>query len=111
MNQQDAMAPLMFGCFTNVPDFTTYTALPANIPLTEGTVTTGALSPQQRYWAKKLQKMDFSKPDRINEDLFNRYIWHTIKGDAPYPSKYVGGHGRGLKPLGLALNRNHKDAG
>ena len=38
MNQQDAMAPLMFECFTNVPNFTPYTALPSNIPLTENVV-------------------------------------------------------------------------
>ena len=31
MNQQDAMAPIMFECFNNVPDFTPYTALPSNI--------------------------------------------------------------------------------
>ena len=37
MNQQDAMAPLMFDCFTNVPDFTPYTALPNNVDLASGT--------------------------------------------------------------------------
>jgi hypothetical protein len=109
MNQQDAMAPLMFDCFTNVPNFTPYTALPSNINLAEGTGGTGSMTPKQRYWAAQLKKMDFSKPDRINDDLFNRYIWFTIKGDAPYPAKYVGGHGRGLKQLGLKLDRYAKD--
>ena len=50
--------------------------------------------------------MDFSRPDRINDDLFNRYIWWRNKGDAPYPVKFVGGHGRGLKPLGLVLDKS-----
>ncbi len=109
MNQQDAMAPLMFECFTNVPDFAPYTALPNNVPLAEGVAATGALSPRQRYWAKKLQRMDFSRPDRINEDTFNRYIWFTIKGNAPYPSEFVGAHGRGLKQLGLKLDPTAKD--
>ena len=109
MNQQDAMSPLMFDCFTNVLDFTPYTALPNNIPLAEGTTAAGPLSPKERYWAKKLQKMDFSRPDRINDDVFNRYIWWTIKGDAPYPAKYVGGHGKGLKQLGLVLDKRYKD--
>jgi autotransporter-associated beta strand protein/YVTN family beta-propeller protein len=109
MNQQDAMAPLMFDCFTNVPDFAPYTALPNNVDLASGTSGTGALSPRQRYWAKRLQKMDFSKPDRINEDTFNRYIWFTLKGDAPYPSKFVGGHGKGLKQLGLVLSKSQDD--
>ncbi len=109
MNQQDAMAPLMFECFTNVPDFTPYTALRNNVDLASGATATGALSPKQSYWAKRLAKMDFSKPDRINEDVFNRYIWFTVNGDAPYPAKFVGGHGKGLKQLGLVLDRGGDD--
>jgi hypothetical protein len=108
MNQQDAMAPLMFDCFTNVPDFTPYSALPNNVPLAEGTTGPGPLSPKQRAWMKKIQKMDFSKPDRINDDLFNRYVWFTIKGDTRYPSEFVGGHGKGLKRLGLLRDKSAK---
>ncbi len=109
MNQMDAMSPLMFDCFTNVPNYTPYTALPNNIPLTEGVSGTGSLTRKQRYYAKKVEKMDFSKPDRINDDVFNRYIWHSIKGDAPYPARYVGHHGRGLKALGLIKVKVPKD--
>ena len=109
MNQQDAMAPLMFDCFTNVPDFTPFTALSNNIPLAEGITNTIAVSPKSSYWANKLQKMDFSRPDQINEDIFNHYIWWTIKGNAPYPARFAGGHGRGLKQLGLFLDKRYKD--
>jgi YVTN family beta-propeller protein len=109
MNQQDAMAPLMFDCFTDIPNYTPYAALPNNIPLTEGVSGTGSLTPKQRYYAKRVQNMDFSKPDRVNDDVFNRYIWHSIKGDVPYPVRYVGGHGRGLKKLGLVLVKGAKD--
>jgi autotransporter-associated beta strand protein/YVTN family beta-propeller protein len=107
MNQQDAMGPLMFECFTNKPDFTSYTALPNNINLATGG--TAMLSSKARYYAKKVQKMDFSKPDLINEDIFNRYIWHSIKGNARYPSEFVGGHGKGLKALGLVLDKSRDD--
>jgi hypothetical protein len=103
MNQHDAMAPLMFECFTNVPNFTPYTARPNNVPLDEGVAATARPSRKLQYWAKQLAQMDFSKPDRINDDLFNRYIWWTIKGDQPYPARFVGGHGRGLKQFGLKL--------
>jgi len=100
MNQQDAMAPLMFECFTNTPDFTPYAAVANQIDLAAG----GApLSSKARYYAGKVRKMDFSKPDQVNEDVFNRYLWHAIKGDLPYPSEFVGGHGKGLKQLGLVL--------
>lgn len=108
MNQQDAMAPLMFECFTNTPNFTPYTALPNNIPLTENVVAS-KMSPRQRYYAKQVQQMDFSRPDRINDDLFNRYIWHANKGEARYPAEFVGGHGKGLKQLGLVLAQNQQE--
>src|SRR5262249_10061208 len=104
MNQQDAMAPLMFDCFTNSPDYTPYTVLTNNVPLAQGAVATAQFSPKERYWAKRLRKMDFSKPALINEDLFNRYIWFKVKGDLPYPAKFAGGHGKGLKQLGLVLD-------
>ena len=107
MNQQDAMAPLMFECFTNLPDATPYTVLSNNIPLTERVVAR-TLSPKQRYYAQKVQRMDFRRPDRINDDVFNRYIWHAIKGDARYPAEFVGGHGKGLRPLGLILVKHPK---
>src|SRR6266704_2340241 len=109
MNQQDAMAPLMFDCFTNVADFTPYTTLANNVPLTDGTTSAALPMRRQRYWAKQIKKMDFSKPDLINEEVFNRYIWFTIKTNTPYPARFVGGHGRGLKPLGLVLEKNRGD--
>jgi hypothetical protein len=46
--------------------------------------------------------MDFSEPDRINEDSFNRVLWHASMGiDSPYPAQFAGAHGRGLKALKL----------
>ncbi|HOC57716.1 MAG TPA: autotransporter-associated beta strand repeat-containing protein [Verrucomicrobiota bacterium] len=107
MNQGDAMAPIMFECFTNTPDYTPYTALPNNIDLVSGD--TAMLSSKARYYAKKVQKMDLSYADRINDDVFNRFIWHSIKGNARYPSEYVGGHGKGLKKLGLVLAKTQQD--
>jgi hypothetical protein len=101
MNQQDAMAPLMFDCFTNQPNQAPFAALPNNIDLAEGAAASAYLSPKQRYWAARLQKMDFTKPDLIDEDTFNRYLWFVAKGDAPYPAQFVGGHGKGLSALGL----------
>jgi len=109
MNQQDAMAPLMFDCFTNVPDFAPYTARANNIPLDEGARKVGSLTPAQLHWAAQLKTMDFSKPDRIDDDLFNRYIWFANKGDAPYPVEFVGAHGKGLKQLGLVLAAGRAD--
>lgn len=111
MNQMDAMAPLMFDCFTNTPDFTPYTALANNIPLDE--MNPGTLGMIQRgseeMWANRSLQLDFSKPDLINEDDLNRIIWHAVKGDARYPMEYAGAHGKGLKRLGLIGLKPVKD--
>ena len=106
MNQQDAMGPLMTDCFTNTPNFTPYTALANNIALNEmNPGTTGSLSPKDRYWAWKSQKLDFSKPDLADENTLNRIVWHSIKGNTSYPSAFAGAHGRGLKNLNLVLTK------
>lgn len=104
MNQQDAMAPIMYQCFTNAANFTPYKTRANNIPLAEGVTAAAAATPAALAWAQRVQSMDFTKPDRINDDLFNRYIWFRNKGDAPYPAEYVGGHGKGLGSLGLLLD-------
>ena len=107
MNQQDALGPLMFDCFNDIPDFTPYTALTNQIDLPTGGKS--RLNSKAAQYFKKIQKMDFSKPDQINENTFNRYIWYSIKGDAPYPAEFVGSHGKGLKELGLYIDKSAKD--
>ncbi len=38
------------------------------------------------HWAKKSMEQDMDDLDRIDEDIFNRIIWHAVKGyDVPYP--------------------------
>ncbi len=111
MNQLDAMSPLMSGCFTNVPNFSPYTSLPNNIPLdTMNPGTTTALTAEEHSWAEKSMKLDFTGPDKAEEDTLNRAVWHSIKGNARYPSECVGAHGKGLKKLGLMnVKTNRKD--
>ncbi|EEF62162.1 alkaline phosphatase family protein [Pedosphaera parvula] len=111
MNQMDAMGPLMFDCFTNVPDFTGYTALSNNIPLdTMNPGTTAAkMTAEERYWAKKSMKLDFSKPDAADDNTLNRILWHSVKGNVRYPREFAGAHGKGLKKLGLVITKTSKD--
>ena len=68
-----------------------------------------APGPKQRYWAKLARKMDFSRPDRVDENTFNRYIWHSIRGEERFPREFVGGHGKGLKGLGLRVEKGRDD--
>jgi hypothetical protein len=61
-----------------------------------------ALRGGERRLARASAAMDFSQPDRIDEDAFNRILWHASMGiDAPYPAQFAGAHGRGLKALKL----------
>src|SRR5262249_42331875 len=85
MNQFDLAAEPMFTAFTDQPDFSAYAALSNQIPLDEMNPGLKSLKGQRRRLAEASMKMDFSEPDAAPEDLLNRAIWHSVKGDEPYP--------------------------
>ena len=78
----------MTDCFTSDPDYTPYKSLPNNIPLDQLNPALVALSGDALYWAEKSLEQDLDDVDRIDEDTFNRILWHAVKGyDVPYPGK------------------------
>jgi YVTN family beta-propeller protein len=86
MNQFDLLAEPMLDCFTESPDFTPYNAVKNIIPLEEINPPLESLYGEKRYWAEKSMEQDLEDYDRIEEDTFNRIIWHAMKGyDRPYP--------------------------
>ncbi len=86
MNQFDRAAEAMVDCFTNRPDFTPYKAEKNRIPLDELNPALGDLEGDRRYWAVKSMEQNLEDVDRIDEDTFNRILWHAVKGyDRPYP--------------------------
>ena len=86
LNQFDLAAEPMVDCFTGSPDYSPYTALPNNIQLGELNPELALLSGDARYWAEKSMDQDLDELDRIDEDTFNRILWHSVKGyDVPYP--------------------------
>lgn len=97
MNQMNALAPLMTACFTDKPDYTPFTALPNEIPLDEMNPSLRSQSGKAFFYAKKSVRLPLEKFDMANEDLMNRILWHSVKGEAPYPSHLAGAHGKGLK--------------
>jgi YVTN family beta-propeller protein len=110
MNQMDAMSPGMSDCFTNVPDLSPYVALTNQVPLDQMQHPIAELHGKELYWAKQLARMRFDQPDLNDDDLFNRIIWHSVKGvDAPYPVAYAGSHGKGLAALKLKLAPTEDD--
>jgi hypothetical protein len=75
LNVNDALAPPLYDCLTNVPDLAPYTHVPRIVPEDVNTV----LSP----FAAESEKMDFSGPD-LNTNL-QRVLWHYMKGkDVPF---------------------------
>jgi len=87
MNQLDMTVEAMVDCFTNKPDFTPYKAVNNNIPLDQLNPALSALTGDQLYWAEKSLEQNLDDVDRIDEDIFNRIIWHAVKGyDRPYPT-------------------------
>jgi hypothetical protein len=86
MNQLDLSAEAMTECFTNSPDFTPYKAVKNNIPLYKLNPSLSSLAGDQLLWAQKSLEQDLDDVDRIDDDTFNRIIWHAVKGyDRPYP--------------------------
>jgi DNA-binding beta-propeller fold protein YncE len=49
------------------------------------------------YWARVTKGLDFSKEDRVDEDLYNRILWKGIMGNKPYPYPASGPKGRSRK--------------
>ncbi len=86
LNQFDQTADPMMDCFTDKPDFSPYKALANNIPLDRLNTELTSLSGDALYWAKKSLEQNLDDYDLIEEDTFNRIIWHAVKGyDVPYP--------------------------
>ena len=87
MNQFDASATPMTDCFTDTPDFTPFTAVPANIRLDEMNPPAKAISePALRRDALASEAMNFREVDKAPEDALNRILWRAMKGPrAPYP--------------------------
>jgi YVTN family beta-propeller protein len=80
MSQYDAAATPMWRCFSATPDLTAFASLPANIDLTEKNTAWNEL-------AKKSAGFDFTREDRVPDDLFNEVLWKGIKGvDAIVPA-------------------------
>ncbi len=102
MNQLDAMAPVMTNCFVDQPNLAPYTVLPNNIPLNQMNPKKAALTGPALEFAEKSDRLDFTEPDKADENTLNRILWQSLRGNTdPYPAEFAGAHGRGLRSLKL----------
>ena len=86
MNRFDALTPPLAACFTDTPDLSPYTSVPAAIPLDEMNPPLTALKGKERYWTEQSLALDWSGLDRPDPQKLNEMLWHTFKGvDTPYP--------------------------
>lgn len=88
MSQFDLLAEPLVDCFTDIPDFSPYTALPNQIPLDEMNPSLSAITNEkQLFFAKQSMEIPLDDVDEADEGVFNRIIWHSVKGyDVPYPN-------------------------
>ena len=78
MSQFDHFARPLLEIWETTPDLTPYVALVPSVPLDEKNPRRGAM-------AEASKRLTLKKEDTSNDDLFNRILWRTIKGDQPYP--------------------------
>lgn len=105
LNQLVAASPLLTDCFASTADTTPYTCIVPEFPLNEPKkkVTVVPKSRAEKKLAARIEALDFTKPDRLDDDALNRSIWSETRPGERYPAEYAGAHGKGLKPLGLTL--------
>ncbi|MGI8403063.1 MAG: SMP-30/gluconolactonase/LRE family protein [Gemmatimonadaceae bacterium] len=78
MSQFDHYGRPLREIWETTPDLRPYTALTPAVRLNE-------LNPKKGAMAEMSKKLVVKKEDTSDDDLFNRILWTTIKGDKPYP--------------------------
>jgi sugar lactone lactonase YvrE len=73
MSQFDAAARPLYDVFTNKPDFTPWTALPATWPLDEK-------NPPNAPMQRESAALNLEKEDAAPDILFNEIIWKSVRG-------------------------------
>ena len=94
MNQLDASATPMAGCFGEQPDLTPYEAVPNNIPLDRLNPDVKTIrDPRQLHWANVSLQLPLDEVDEADEETLNRILWHSVRGrDDTYPEWAVTAH-------------------
>jgi YVTN family beta-propeller protein len=77
MSQFDQMAIPMRELFTDTPNLTPYNALPPSFPM---------MLTHDNPGAEISAKLDWSRPDRVPDELLNQLLWDYLKGDGSQKS-------------------------
>jgi hypothetical protein len=80
LSQFDHFGRPLRDIWSSTPDLRPFEAIRPAQSLTE-------MNPDAGAGARESALLDFSQPDRVDDDLFNRILWKAIKGtQVPYPS-------------------------
>jgi YVTN family beta-propeller protein len=86
MNIIDATALPMFDCFNQTAQTGAFQALPNRIPLNQmNPAKHSALQGKALYYAQKSEEQFTQGIDNGDDDLMNRILWYSVKGEARYP--------------------------
>ncbi|HZL08901.1 MAG TPA: bifunctional YncE family protein/alkaline phosphatase family protein [Prolixibacteraceae bacterium] len=90
MNLMDATALPMFDCFENeaLPD--SYTAVANKIPLNEMNPELSSLTGLALSFAEQSLRPEYDHIDAGNDDVLNRILWYSRKGNQAYPTAFAG---------------------
>jgi YVTN family beta-propeller protein len=88
MNQLDASATPMTGCFGAQANLEPYVAVKNNVPLDRLNPPMETIrDPRQRHWAEVSVGLRLDDVDEADEDTLNRILWHHARGrDDTYPA-------------------------
>jgi YVTN family beta-propeller protein len=78
MSQFDHYGHPLREIWETTPDLSPYSALTPSVSLKE-------VNPRRGAMAEASKKLTLKVEDTSDDDLFNRILWTTIKGDKPYP--------------------------
>jgi len=78
MSKFDYFSRSLADVFSDTPDLAPYTVLTPQQDINE-------MNPKNGAAGEMSKALDFSKPDRIDDDVFNRILWRMMKGDETFP--------------------------
>lgn len=78
MTQYDAAATPMWRCFDSVAKPFVFNHIIPAVNLNEKNTA-------RNEWQRRSEQFDFAREDSNNDIEFNRVLWHTLKGDIPFP--------------------------
>jgi hypothetical protein len=74
MTQYDAAATPMWRSFTSQVDATAFTSIPNNVNLAD-------VNPSRGKLASMAKGLDFTKEDRVPDEIMNAMLWKSVKGE------------------------------